>query len=76
MEFIFKWITFYLGIMFAMSVDNIFWISDSPEYKIFQKKSLKDKAIYVLRDRVWAVLKHPRDIAPGIITSFILANLL
>jgi len=73
MNFLIKWLVFYAAVMFAMCTDNIFWISASPEYPAFKKKSFKAKAIYVLRDRVLAVLKHPRDIVPAIMTSFTLA---
>lgn len=37
MSFIIEWLIFYVAIMFAMSVDNIFWISSSREYKGFKK---------------------------------------
>lgn len=73
MTFVTEWIVCYAVVMFAMCVDNIFWISASPEYLQFKKWSFGKKIIYVLKDRIWAVLKHPRDIIPGIITSFILA---
>lgn len=61
--------------MFAMCVDNIFWISASPEYSVFKKMNLKDKLNYVWKNRILEVLKHPRDIIPAIITSFILSLL-
>lgn len=82
MIFIIEWLIFYVAIIFAMSIDNIFWIPTSPEYKQIKKGnypvkvegknyySLKD---YVLRYRIWSVIKHWRDIIPAIITSFILA---
>ncbi|MCP6727478.1 MAG: hypothetical protein KJI69_05720 [Patescibacteria group bacterium] len=37
MSFIIEWLIFYVAIMFTMSVDNIFWISASPEYPQFKK---------------------------------------
>jgi len=55
-----------------MCVDNIFWISASPEYKDFKKWSLKDKLKYIITYRIKTVLTHWRDIIPAIITSFIL----
>lgn len=72
MIFIIEWAIFYLAVMFAMCVDNIFWISASPEYPLYKKYSLKQKIRYILIDRVLAVLKHPRDIIPAIMTSAIL----
>ncbi len=72
MEFIVKWIVFYAGVMFAMSTDNIFWISASPEYPEFKKYSLKEKLNYVVNYRIKTVLTNWRDIVPAIITSFIL----
>ena len=62
--------------MFAMSVDNMFWISASPEYKDFLKKSLRDKLVYIFNFRIKTVLTHWRDIIPAIITSFILTIIL
>lgn len=76
MEFIVEWLIFYAAVMFAMSIDNIFWIPTSPEYPKYLKWSLGKKIRYVIKDRVIAVLKHPRDIVPAVITSFILAVLL
>ena len=76
MEFLVKWPVFYLGVMFAMCVDNIFWISDSPEYEAFKQYTFKEKVKYVLKDRVLAVLKNWRDITPAIMTSFLLAVIL
>lgn len=72
MDFIINWFVNYWLIMFAMCVDNIFWISASPEYKDFKKWSLKDKLKYIITYRIKTVLTHWRDIIPAIITSFIL----
>ena len=66
----------YCMIMFAMCVDNIFWISASPEYKDFKKWSLKKKASYIITYRIKTVLTHWRDIIPAIITSFIIVLIL
>lgn len=76
MDFIIKWVVFYVGVMFAMSIDNVFWIPTAPEYPQFKKMPLKNKINYILKDRILVVLKHPRDIIPAIITSFLLAVVL
>lgn len=87
MSFIGQWLLCYVGVMFAMSVDNIFWIPDSPEWKNIKKNfhviTFKGREYgfpkntegrkYVWNNRVLEVLKHPRDIIPAIITSFLLA---
>ena len=76
MDFILRWFTFYLAVMFAMCIDNIFWISASPEYRQFKFWKFKTKFKYVIVNRVWSVLKHPRDVLPAVITSFLLAVIL
>jgi len=91
MNFGLEWFTFYLAIMFAMSVDNIFWIPTSPEYKQFKKVPwirtdkkgfnyaggyYANKLEYIIFYRIKSVLFHWRDIVPAIITSFILAVVL
>lgn len=76
MDFILKWVTFYLAVMFAMSTDNIFWISASPEYKDYKKKSFKEKLKYIFNYRIKTVLTNWRDIAPAIMTSFLMAVIL
>jgi len=70
--FIINWLIMYCAIMFAMCIDNIFWISASPEYIDFKKWSLKKKISYIFTYRVKTVLTHWRDIIPAIITSFII----
>lgn len=35
--FFIRWLVCYCLVMFAMSVDNICWISASPEYELFKK---------------------------------------
>lgn len=37
MIFIFQWFILYWAIIFCMSLDNIFWISTSPEYERYRK---------------------------------------
>ena len=87
MSFIISWLINYVFIMFAMSVDNIFWIPTSPEYDAFKNMgwikrnptfiilssgSYFTKLDYIIRYRIWSVLTHPRDIIPGLITSLLL----
>ena len=72
MIFIIYWLINYCLVMFAMCTDNVFWISSSPEYNQFKKMSLKNKTIYVVRDRIYAVLKDWRDICPALITATIM----
>lgn len=67
------WIIYFAGVMFAMCVDNIFWISASPEYPKVKKYSVQELLNYIWNDRVKVVLTNWRDIVPAIITSFILA---
>lgn len=81
MNFFLQWAVFYLGIIFAMSIDNLFWIPTSPEYSSIKNKrwpikvegkSYGSLSGYIIRYRIWSVLTHWRDITPAIITSFIL----
>lgn len=70
-----------------MCLDNLCWISASPEYESFKKLPLffwnknsltiykntyKSKISYIIKYRIWTVIKHPRDIIPAIISSMIL----
>lgn len=69
--------------MFAMCIDNIFWISASPEYPLFKEnkpitidgKTYSTRIEYIFKYRIWSVLTHWRDIIPAIFTSLILAVL-
>jgi len=86
MIFIFEWLIVYAMIMCAMCLDNVFWIPDSPEWPSMKKSFYiiilfgreygfpKDAPSrdYVWRKRILEVLKHPRDIIPGIISSLLL----
>lgn len=69
MNIFINWIIYYCAVMFAMSIDNIFWIPTAPEYPEFQAMSVKDKLNYIIKERIWAVLKHPRDIISAVLTS-------
>ena len=72
-EFIIKWFGIYWLIMGCMSLDNIFWISASPEYKDYKKYSFKEKLKYIILYRIKTVVTNWRDIVPGIISSFVLS---
>lgn len=85
MDYLLKVPLLYAAIMFAMSLDNIFWIPTSPEYSKFQNnqfplvvegKSYYSKLDYIFRYRVLSVLKHPRDIIPAICSSLLLGGIL
>ena len=76
MNFILLWIVNYCLVMFAMCVDNIFWISASPEYPKFKIWNLKEKLKYIFTYRIKTVLTHWRDIIPAIMTSLILTIIL
>lgn len=90
MIFLIKWAISYVGVMFAMSVDNIFWIPDSPEWRSIKKNFKiynfmgreygipinKEGLSYTWNKRVLEVLKHPRDIIPAVMTSLLLAVIL
>jgi len=80
--FVIDWLIYYISIMIAMCIDNIFWIPTSPEYVKIQNKqypvrvegkSYNSLIDYVIRYRIFSVIKHPRDIIPAIISSLILA---
>ena len=68
------WVTSYVLIMFAMCVDNIFWIRASPEYPEYKKWSARKRLAYIFNYRIKTVLTHPLDIIPAIITSTILTG--
>ncbi|MCH7534136.1 MAG: hypothetical protein IH948_00020 [Bacteroidetes bacterium] len=91
--FLIEWLFFYVGIVFAMSIDNYFWIPSDKEWFLhkrlqphFYSITIKGKAFifpkdkwawnFVLKKRVWEVVKDPYDIIPAIITSFILSLVL
>lgn len=81
---ILNFVLFYLSIMCAMCLDNIFWIPTSPEYKDIKKNFTllfgllaipknKEGLNYCWKNRILEVIKHPRDIIPAIISSIILS---
>ena len=83
---IIEWIINYALVMFAMSLDNIFWIPASPEWRYLKKEfkvivlfghefgfpKTKKALSYCWHKRVLEVLKHPRDILPAIVTSLVM----
>lgn len=75
---------FFASILGAMILDNCFWISASPEYQDFKNNkfplitrdgTFKNKFDYVLRGRIFSVIKNKRDIMPALISSAILTIL-
>lgn len=69
--------------MFAMITDNLFWVSASPEYAAYKANKFpltvegnkySSKVDYILRYRVWSVIKNWRDIVPAILTSGLLTG--
>ena len=55
------------AILAAMTIDNIFWISASPEYKDYKKYNFKEKMKYILFKRIIPVWTNWRDIVPACI---------
>jgi hypothetical protein len=55
------------AILSAMTIDNIFWISASPEYKDYKKYSLLEKTKYIIFKRVIPVWTNWRDLTPALI---------
>lgn len=72
LDFLIFWFGMYCLIITAMFIDNLFWMSSSPEWNKVKKYSQKDYLIYCFRDRIWAVIKDKRDIIPAILTSLVL----
>jgi hypothetical protein len=87
MIFLVKWFIFYIGVMIAMCLDNVTWIPTSPEYEDYKKlpwskknelyviaegKAYTTRLDYIFRYRILSVIKHPRDIFPGIVSSLFL----
>jgi len=83
-SFYLQWLIDYCLVMFAMSLDNIFWIPTSPEYEQYKNnkpitvegKTYYTKLDYIIKYRIGSVLKSWRDIVPAIITSFLMTLLL
>jgi hypothetical protein len=61
--------------MSAMTIDNLFWISASPEYNAFKRYSFIDKIKYVVFKRIITVWTNWRDIIPAIIMGGIFSLL-
>lgn len=68
---VFKFIGGYVVTMVVMCIDNIAWISDSPEYKDFKKMNLFRKAQYIWGYRIKTVLTNPRDMIAGVAGALI-----
>jgi len=72
LNFLLTWFGLYWLVITAMFIDNLCWISSSPEFDKVKKYSIKDYLKYCFKDRIWAVIKDYRDILPAIITSLAL----
>lgn len=70
-EFLGKWLGGYCLVMLVMCIDNICWISSSPEYEEFKKYSIYEKAKYIWGYRIKTVLTNIRDIIPAAIGGLI-----
>jgi hypothetical protein len=74
---IIEWIAKSALILSAMCIDNLFWISASPEYPQFKKgevikvgeKTYYGRYDYIIRYRIFTVLTHWRDLVPAIIVG-------
>lgn len=72
LNFLLTWFGLYWLVITAMFIDNLCWISSSPEFSKVKNYSLKDYLKYCFKDRIWAVIKDYRDIFPAIVTSLAL----
>ena len=88
-RFLMLWSVFYLCIMLILIINNLFWLSASPEYSTFKTLNwfkttspgmMKEdnahfsKASYLFKYRISTVLTNNRDISSGLLTSFILSS--
>lgn len=69
LEFLLSWIIGYVIIYLTMSNDNIWWISDSPEWKDVKKMGAIEYLSYVIKYRLFTVLTASRDVYPAIVSS-------
>ena len=76
MNFFINWLVCYVGILIAMSTDNFWWVSSSPEFHKVRKYSWKNYFNYLWKDRFIPVMTDYRDLIPAIYTSFGLALIL
>lgn len=90
MIFLIKWAISYVGVLMAMSLDNVFWIPDSPEWKSIKKNFKiynfmdreygfpinKEGWSYTWNKRIKEVLKHPRDLLPAIPSSLFIIGII
>jgi hypothetical protein len=61
----------FILFLFMMILDNILWISGSPEYKYYKEATKKEKLEYIIKQRIIPVLTAWRDIVPAVITGVI-----
>ena len=74
--FIINWLICYIGILIAMSTDNFWWVSSSPEFYKVKKYNWKNYFKYLWKDRFVPVMTDYRDLIPTVYTSFGLALIL
>jgi hypothetical protein len=67
MEFILKWVIFYVLFVAMMCSDNLFWISKSPEYVDYKHYTFKKKVNYIFKYRIFTVITNWRDFTPALI---------
>jgi len=73
---IINWMICYIAVLIAMSTDNFWWISSSPEFSKVKKYDWKKYFGYLWKDRFIPVMTDYRDLIPAVYTSFGLALIL
>ena len=68
-NFIIAWVGIYVLIYLVMALDNINWITSSPEYPIIKKYSWGLFLQWIITYRMKTVLIDRRDIYPAIVGS-------
>jgi len=73
-SFLLQWLGLSLVILSCMSIDNLCWMTSSPEWK---EKSVDIKTyLKFCCWRIWSVHKDYRDIVPAMITALCLLVLI
>ena len=70
MSYITQYIGFVLLILSCMSIDNICWMTSSPEWEEKRKSYWSYFKFFIWR--IWSVHKDYRDIIPALITALAL----
>ena len=71
-----SWIICYISILIAMSTDNFWWVSSSPEFNKVKKYSWRKYFTYLWHDRFVPVMTDYRDLIPAVYTSLGIAIIL